>query len=217
LLSHLLSAAAPCIPDTPRAAADILVRPVTAAGQTTSEVYLPGSEPWYDVRSFVALGGERPASVVVKSPLDKIPVFQRGGSIVPRRERARRSSALMVRDPYTLVVALDRSGKATGTLYADDGRSFDFQGGKFLHRTFRFEGDALVSKRSPGALGNGTFATGCVIERVVILGALRSYTRAQVSDAAGAVREASVVALRGRVEVRKPDLSVDADWTLSLA
>lgn len=43
----------------------------------------------------------------MRSPLGKIPVLQRGGSIVPRKERARRSSSLMVRDPYTLVVALD--------------------------------------------------------------------------------------------------------------
>lgn len=35
-------------------------------------------------------------------------MFQRGGSIIPKKERARRASSLMSKDPYTLVVALDR-------------------------------------------------------------------------------------------------------------
>lgn len=35
--------------------------------------------------------------------------------------RLRRSSALMSRDPYTLVVALSAEQSAEGTLYLDDG------------------------------------------------------------------------------------------------
>lgn len=42
------------------------------------------------------------------APLEKIPVYYRGGHIVPRRERVRRSTASMKLDPFTLVVALDR-------------------------------------------------------------------------------------------------------------
>lgn len=37
----------------------------------------------------------------------KVPVYQRGGSIIPRKMRVRRASPLMKNDPYTLVVALD--------------------------------------------------------------------------------------------------------------
>lgn len=40
----------------------------------------------------------------------------------------------MVRDPFTLVVALDESGKAEGDLYLDDGHSFAFTKGAYLHR-----------------------------------------------------------------------------------
>lgn len=35
----------------------------------------------------------------------------------------------MVRDPVTLVFALDKRGEAAGELYVDDGRSFAFQVG----------------------------------------------------------------------------------------
>lgn len=34
-------------------------------------------------------------------------MYQRGGTIVPRKERIRRSSALMANDPFTFVVAVD--------------------------------------------------------------------------------------------------------------
>ena len=37
----------------------------------------------------------------------QIPVFQRGGTIVSRKMRVRRSSSLMVHDPFTLIVCLD--------------------------------------------------------------------------------------------------------------
>lgn len=50
------------------------------------------------------------------------------------RDRPRRSTATMVNDPFTLVVALDESGGAEGDLYLDDGHSFAFTQGAYLHR-----------------------------------------------------------------------------------
>ncbi len=44
-------------------------------------------------------------NVTVKAELHQIPLFIRGGSIVPTRERPRRSSPLMKLDPFTLRVA----------------------------------------------------------------------------------------------------------------
>ena len=46
-------------------------------------------------------------NIQVKTPLEKIPVFIRGGSILPRRQRMRRAATLMLHDPFTLLVALD--------------------------------------------------------------------------------------------------------------
>jgi alpha 1,3-glucosidase len=37
-------------------------------------------------------------------------------------------------DPFTLVIALDHNNEATGELYLDDGRSFAFMRGQYLHR-----------------------------------------------------------------------------------
>jgi mannosyl-oligosaccharide alpha-1,3-glucosidase len=43
----------------------------------------------------------------MKTTLDRVPVYLCGGSIIPRKDRIRRSSQLTIRDPYTLIVALD--------------------------------------------------------------------------------------------------------------
>jgi len=48
--------------------------------------------------------------------MNKIPVFLRGGSIIPRRQRFRRSSLAMRSDPFTLLIALDEKVKRKRTL-----------------------------------------------------------------------------------------------------
>lgn len=53
-------------------------------------------------------------------------LYIRGGSIFARKDTQRRSSKAMVYDPMTLVIALDLEGKAHGSLYVDDGDSFDY-------------------------------------------------------------------------------------------
>lgn len=50
------------------------------------------------------------------------------------RERPRRSTATMVNDPFTLVVALGARGRAVGDLYIDDGHSLAFTKGQYMHR-----------------------------------------------------------------------------------
>merc|ERR1719215_2265177 len=100
----------------------LLVKPVAHQGATSVSVYFPGTMPWYDVQTYEAIRG--PATKVVSAPLNKIPVYQRAGVIVPRRMRPRRCSDLMANDPYTLVVTLDDSGSASGSLYIEDGISF---------------------------------------------------------------------------------------------
>jgi alpha 1,3-glucosidase len=72
----------------------------------------------------------------VSAPLAKTPVLIRGGSIVPTRERPRRSANLMRRDPLTLTVALDKAGAARGELYLDAGDGYAHRAGAFVWRAF---------------------------------------------------------------------------------
>ena len=92
---------------------DLLVAPVTEANANSVQVYFPGSQPWYDIETFQRHSA--PARKTVAAPLRKIPVYQRGGSIIPRKERIRRSSSLTHNDPFTLVAALDEQvGRGRG-------------------------------------------------------------------------------------------------------
>merc|ERR1711937_516141 len=94
------------------------------------------------------------------------PVFQRGGSIIPKRERARRSSTQMKYDPYTLVVALDNNGHAQGTLYVDDTVSYAYTRGVSLTIDYEYTNNVLSSLPQK----HSGYTDTCVIERVVIMG-----------------------------------------------
>lgn len=66
-----------------------------------TSVYLPGKELWYDIRTGAAYKGGKTHKLEAKE--ESVPAFQRAGTIIPRKDRLRRSSTQMVNDPYTLV------------------------------------------------------------------------------------------------------------------
>jgi mannosyl-oligosaccharide alpha-1,3-glucosidase len=82
----------------------------------------------------------------VPAELHQIPLLIRGGSIVPSRERPRRSSTSMKQDPFTLRVALGKDSTARGELYLDDGETYDHQKGHFVWREFVAEKAAKKAK-----------------------------------------------------------------------
>jgi alpha-glucosidase len=59
---------------------DLLVAPVLEAGQTSRQVYLPEGD-WYDWHSGVRFKGR--TFIQVPTPMEQIPVFARGGAVVP--------------------------------------------------------------------------------------------------------------------------------------
>jgi len=155
----------------------LLVKPVTKAGVTRSTVYFAGSEKWYDIKDYSVEQG--PGAKEVDSPANKIPVYQRAGTIIPRRERPRRSSKAMENDPFTLMIALDSKGEASGKIYLDDGESFDYESGDYILREFQVSKGVLRSHdiKPAGSLAQGKKISefvqrmgGLRIERLVILG-----------------------------------------------
>ena len=98
-------------------------------------------QPYYDYFSqliyFRSGASSSRSHITVPAPLGTLPLFHRGGSILTRRDLIRRAAPLMWRDPITLVVALDKSGKkASGDIYLDDGDSFDYEKGEIVWRGF---------------------------------------------------------------------------------
>lgn len=110
---------------------DLLVKPVTEPGATESLVLFPNSDDWYDVDSMTMVetttNEGKFSAIKVDSDINKIPVYQRAGSVIPRKLRLRRSSEMMIHDPYTLYIALNKAGKAKGFVYMDDEKTYDYE------------------------------------------------------------------------------------------
>jgi hypothetical protein len=73
-----------------------------------------------------------------------VPVFVRGGRIVPLYETPGEATFATISTPLTLLIAGDQQGNAEGYFYMDDGLSYSFQSGEYVHRRFRLK-DGLVS------------------------------------------------------------------------
>jgi alpha 1,3-glucosidase len=188
---------------------DILVKPVTSGkGVTSTSVYLPGSEPWFDVETYDKYFG--PKHVSVSTPLDKIAAFQRGGSIVPRKLRLRRSTKLMTKDPYTLFVALSNSGSASGDLYMDDEVTFNYREGSYSLRRFDFNQNVLSSS----AIVSSNFEVQSTIERIVVMGLKAPPTKITLKLQNQQNKNLEFSYENSVLTIRKPDMNVNTDFEI---
>lgn len=153
----------------------LLAKPVVTEGAESVDVYIADDEPYYDYFDYTMYSGK--GRKTIKAPLEKIPLLMQGGHIIPRRDRPRRSSGLMRYDPFTLVVVLGKGGNAEGSLYLDDGETFDYQQGAYIHRNFVFDkSSSTLSSHDVGIKGSKTAAylqtmADVRVEKVIVVGA----------------------------------------------
>ncbi|XP_041765356.1 neutral alpha-glucosidase AB [Anopheles merus] len=197
----------------------LLVAPVLDQKQQRSrDVYFPvradgQGDWWYDWDTQQKHTGTGVEAIPVDSY--KVPVFQRGGTIIPTKERIRRASTLMRHDPYTLTVALDREGRAKGTLYIDDEESYEYRHGHYLYLEFEFRDGVLSSRKIDTT---ASYKTDTWLERVVIAGLGKQPTAATLyTDASGAASGRLHLERDGDVvTVRKPGVSMRDAWSIRL-
>jgi len=156
---------------------DLLVKPVISEGQQEITVYLPKVYKWYNYKTFEVAETNEEGNITIPTQLSTIPVFQRGGSIIPQRLRRRRSSTSMIHDPYTLLIALSDKNEASGIFYVDNGYNSDYTRGFYIYRKFTFANNILTSARyrSPNDANETRDETELMliserIERIRILG-----------------------------------------------
>lgn len=151
----------------------LLVRPVTEEGETTADLYLPDDQPYYDYSDFTVYVGK--GRHLVPAPLEKIPILMRSGHIFPRRDRPRRSTALMRHDPVALIVVLgmEKSApggtSAQGEIYLDDGETFQYRQGAQIHRQFVFDSHtSTLRSEDVGLNGETTLEFLKKMERITV-------------------------------------------------
>jgi mannosyl-oligosaccharide alpha-1,3-glucosidase len=193
---------------------DLLVVPVTKAGVTQVNVVFPTDHVWYDAESLdrvtdgtTIIKGST-TTILVPADIDTIPVYQRGGSIISRKLRLRRSTMMMKNDPYTLYIALDPTENAVGTLHVDDEDSFAYQKGEYT--------DVVVS-------ANATSITNAVkwkgydsvstVERILLAGLTRTPKRIAVQ---GGEELDFTQKSSDLIIIRKPDLLITTGWSISI-
>eukprot|EP00965_Chrysotila_dentata_P091908 3033700-Pleurochrysis_carterae.AAC.2 len=109
-----------------------------ACRETAHEVR-PPRLVWYSLLTGARQQGGQ--WVVERALLGATPRWQRGGSIVPRRERVRRSAMLARWGPLSLHVAPDAAQRAQGVLFLDDGHTNNFTRGAGALLRLQFECD----------------------------------------------------------------------------
>lgn len=206
----------------------LLAKPVVTEDATSSEIYLSDDEKYYDYFDYTIYQGSGKKHTI-PAPLEKIPLLMRGGHIIPRKDRPRRSSSLMKWDPYTLLIVLDENGQAEGSLYVDDGETFDFQKGAYIHRFFRFSDSKLTSENlgidGPKTREYFKAMSTVRVDKVIIVGAPSEWkTKTQVQLLGDGVNGASTAPLQfhpsktGRTGayavIKNPGLSIGKTWTV---
>jgi mannosyl-oligosaccharide alpha-1,3-glucosidase len=193
----------------------LLVRPVLEKGVKQVNVYFPSvdggsnGELWYDTDDFTVID-----SVGIKSiPVDekKVPVYQKGGSIIPKKETIRQSSVFMKEDPITLIVALDKNQSAHGTLFIDDEKSFEYRRGKYLYIKFEFRHNQLSLKFVDAA----SYTTNSKLEKIVVIGTFYTVKQAKLETGDGELKDLKITnASEKMFVIESSDLSLMSEWTI---
>ncbi|KAH6665765.1 putative glucosidase 2 subunit alpha [Halenospora varia] len=198
----------------------LLAKPVVKEGADSVDIYLPDEEIYYDYFNYENYTGR--GSKTISAPLEKIPLLMQGGHVIPRKDRPRRSSGLMKWDPYTLIIVLNKAGTAKGELYVDDGETFDYQSGAYIHRTFSFENGVLSSTdiASKGKLTDKYLKTmkNVGVERIIIVGAPKSWDGKKTVKAGKGEAQIEFHAEEENkaawAVVKNPKVAIGEDWKI---
>ncbi|KAG6184918.1 hypothetical protein E4U27_000767 [Claviceps purpurea] len=131
----------------------LLVAPVHEQGATSVDVYLP-DDIFYDFHTHEKIVGSGHTVTMPNQSLTDIPLFFRGGSIVPMRMNSAMTTTDLRDENFEILIAMGKDGTAKGSLYLDDGESlvpeatseieFEYKDGKLVvGGTFAYKGSLL--------------------------------------------------------------------------
>jgi alpha-glucosidase len=114
----------------------IMVAPVESTKEIT-KIYLPKGQ-WFDFFNGKQYQGEQ--EILIECPLDKLPVFAKGGSIIPMQTIIQSTSE---KPSDTLFVHVYFGNEASVySYYEDDGSTYSYEKGTFLESEMSFRPDS---------------------------------------------------------------------------
>jgi alpha-glucosidase len=148
--------------------AGLLVAPVQDEGETSVQVYLP-DDVFYDFWTHEKLTGTGDYVTVSDVSITDIPLYYRGGAIIPLRLNSTMTTTELRKQDFELIIPVGRDGKAQGRLYIDDGVSL--VQASVTNVDFSYADGTLNV--------NGTFGlqTGLKITKVTVLGGRKCKSR----------------------------------------
>jgi alpha-glucosidase len=102
----------------------LLISPVTEENSTDVTIYLPDDQ-FYDFFTYEPIRGTGHWTTLTDVNFTSIPVYIKGGSIIPIRVDGANTTTELRQLDFNLIVAPGLDGTATGSLYLDDGVSID--------------------------------------------------------------------------------------------
>jgi alpha-glucosidase len=165
---------------------DLLVAPILKPDVTRRLVYLP-SGTWYDYWTNKKYTGG--TMISVDAPLDTVPMFVRGGAIIPTGPALNYVGEKPV-DPITFNIYPDENGLASTSLYEDDGLSPAYKTGAFRRtavRVRRGAGGFVAGLSAP----EGSYNPGPRTFRFVVKSSERELKAIPISDT-GTAREVQI-------------------------
>lgn len=113
----------------------LLVTPVLAPLATTVQGVFPGvaeGTRWYDWYTHGEVKAAPGENKTLEAPLLHQPIHIRGGYIVPIQKAGNTTKTSRL-NPWSLIIALDKHGRAVGDLYLDDGINIEQEATKEIH------------------------------------------------------------------------------------
>lgn len=197
----------------------LLVRPVMEKSVTAVVVHFPTldgdkkGDVWYDFDNYnkISVVGEKKS---INVDMNTVPVYQKGGSIIPKKQTAKKSSVLMIDDPISLFVAIDAEGKAQGTLFIDDEESYEYRHGKYLYLQFEFHNNTMTSKSIDST---SNYLTKSQLHEIIIAGVEKVPTSAIIKLSNGQSNQLEISSTSGSFFIIKvSNVSLNDEWTLTL-
>ncbi|MGB0372183.1 MAG: TIM-barrel domain-containing protein [Opitutales bacterium] len=133
----------------------IMVAPFYNQHHSERTIQLPRGD-WYDFHTGAFVGNDKTITVTAEQMENRLPLFVKDGALIPMLAE----SVLNTQDAYGKPLEVRHYGKKNGAfiLYEDDGKTFDYEKGRFRLRELTMAcgtgSEQVISEKGPAMFGS---------------------------------------------------------------